>query len=116
MTAVDEELQALGDQVANLSEVSDEDLEGINQTLMAFRASVESKVQDLQKQVQAETTRRADEARLAALADTLTEEERDALRAYLDSHPVIEAEVPVIDGESDLSAPDVEIGEEPAEG
>jgi hypothetical protein len=94
--------------VADLTQLTDEELEVKNQELMAARGEAEQGFKAQQMEIQEEVTRRSDEARLARLADTMSQEQRDALVAYLAEHPPVEVEAPTVETEETPAEPATE--------
>jgi hypothetical protein len=71
--------------VADLSKLSDDELETAQRTVMAKRAKAEEALKLEARALQDEADRRAKETRLAAIVDSLSDDERAALRAALEA-------------------------------
>ena len=67
----------------DLSKLSDEDLEQELFRLQTARGEAEMEYKEQQMAVQAEVSKRADQARMNSLLDTLSDDDKAALRQHL---------------------------------
>lgn len=69
--------------MADLSKMDDDELEARKQALADKLEAFEAPIREERAEIAAEQQRRADQARYAAIADAMTDEDREALRQHL---------------------------------